>query len=124
MTITANLLMADLEPSIAFWERFGMELAVSVPHGGKIGFAILRGDGAELMLQSHDSAAADVESVADYCRQSKAVLFIKVPDFDQVLRALGDWPVAIPQRDTFYGMREIGVYEPGGHLVVFASRIS
>jgi hypothetical protein len=124
MKITANLMMADLEPSITFWERFGMEMTVSVPHGGTIGFAILQGDGAQLMLQSHDSAAADVVSVAEHCRQSKAVLFIEMPDFDKVLRALGDWPIAIPQRDTFYGMREIGVYEPGGHLVMFASRIS
>jgi len=26
------------------------------------------------------------------------------------------------ERTTFYGMREIGVYEPGGHVVVFAAR--
>jgi hypothetical protein len=26
------------------------------------------------------------------------------------------------ERTTFYGMREIGVFEPGGHTVVFAAR--
>ncbi|MBL8216327.1 MAG: hypothetical protein JNK87_36750 [Bryobacterales bacterium] len=124
MKITANLMMAELEPSVAFWQRFGMELTVSIPHGEKMGFAMLAGDGAELMLQSHASASEDVPAVEAHCRTSKAVLFIEMPDFDKVLQVLGDWPVAIPQRDTFYGMREIGVMEPGGHLVVFASRIS
>jgi hypothetical protein len=124
MKITANLMMAELEPSVAFWQRFGMELTVSVPHGDRMGFAILAGDGAELMLQSHASATEDVPSVGAHCRESKAVLFIEMADFQKVLSALGDWPVAIPQRDTFYGMREIGVLEPGGHLVVFASRLS
>ncbi len=124
MKITANLMMAELEPSVAFWQRFGMELTVSIPHGDKMGFAILSGDGAELMLQSHASAAEDAPVVEAHCQASKAVLFVEMPDFEKVLQSLGDWPVAIPQRDTFYGMREIGVFEPGGHLVVFASRIS
>jgi hypothetical protein len=30
--------------------------------------------------------------------------------------------VALPDRTTFYGMREIGVLEPSGHIVTFAAR--
>ncbi len=30
--------------------------------------------------------------------------------------------VAMPERKTFYGMREIVVREPGGNLVCFAAR--
>ena len=41
-------------------------------------------------------------------------------DLDAVDRALEDVPRALPRRRTFYGMDEIGVREPGGHVVMFA----
>jgi hypothetical protein len=41
-----------------------------------------------------------------------------------VLTRLNGYPVALPERTTFYGMREIGVFEPGGHTVIFAARAS
>jgi hypothetical protein len=27
------------------------------------------------------------------------------------------------ERTTFYGMREIGVFDPAGHIVIFAKRV-
>ncbi|MGH9417820.1 MAG: hypothetical protein ACRD01_14450 [Terriglobales bacterium] len=35
-------------------------------------------------------------------------------------RRLQGYPVALPERKTFYGMREIGVRDPGGNAVIFA----
>jgi hypothetical protein len=49
-------------------------------------------------------------------------LFIEVADLDAIAQALGDYPIALPRRTTFYGMHEIGVVEPGGHFVVFAQK--
>lgn len=48
---------------------------------------------------------------------------LDVPQGDPALRRLEGWPVTMPVRDTFYGMREIGVEAPGGHLIVFAVRV-
>lgn len=28
--------------------------------------------------------------------------------------------IVLPRRTTFYGMKEIGVREPGGHCIIFA----
>lgn len=124
MKITAILFMVSLEPSVEFWtKRIGFELTASVPHGGKLGFAMLHKGQTELMLQSHASAADDLVSVAEYCRTSKAVLFIEVEDFDDLKRRIAGIPVVLAERTTFYGMREIGIHEPGGHLVVFASPV-
>ena len=39
-------------------------------------------------------------------------------------RRLDGYPIVMPERVTFYGMREIGVSEPNGHTVVFAARTS
>jgi hypothetical protein len=49
-------------------------------------------------------------------------LFLEVDDFGDVLQRLQGYPVAMAERTTFYGMREIGVHEPGGHIVVFAAK--
>ena len=35
---------------------------------------------------------------------------------------LDGYPILMPERVSFYGMREIGVSEPGGHSVIFAAR--
>ena len=49
-------------------------------------------------------------------------LEIEVEDFADILKRLEGYPIALSERTTFYGMREIGVHEPGGHIVVFAAR--
>jgi len=40
---------------------------------------------------------------------------------DDLLKRLGSAPVVVPVRTTFYGMKEIGVREPGGNIVLFAA---
>jgi len=49
---------------------------------------------------------------------------IEVDDFPDTVKRLAGYPVAMPERDTFYGMREIGVFEPGGHIAVFAALLN
>jgi hypothetical protein len=34
--------------------------------------------------------------------------------------AMKDANVVVPLRTTFYGAKEIGVKDPGGHVIVFA----
>lgn len=125
MKLTPILFMERLEPSLDFWTgRIGLEVTATVPDdSGAAAFAILVKDGTELMLQSHASAAGDLASVAAICQASRAVLYLEVPDFADIERRLDGWPVAMPVRETFYGMREIGVVEPGGHLILFAAPI-
>ena len=40
---------------------------------------------------------------------------------DMVARLEG-YPITMPERTTFYGMREIGVFDPAGNIVIFAVR--
>ena len=121
MKITAVLIVEAVEPSLAFWvDRMGFEKTVEVPEGDRVGFAILVHDDTELMLQSSESVRKDMAEFAPSGPPSGVALFIEVADFEDVLRRLAGYPVAMPERTTFYGMREIGVREPGGHVVVFA----
>jgi uncharacterized glyoxalase superfamily protein PhnB len=50
-------------------------------------------------------------------------LYIEVDDFTDALERIRGAEVLVPQRDTFYGMREIYVREPQGQIVGFAARV-
>lgn len=122
MKITPVLIVEEIEKSLPFWiGRMGFEKTVEVPEGGRLGFAILVRDGAELMLQSVESARKDAPQFASKGQPGSVGMFIEVEDFGDVLKRLEGYPVALAERTTFYGMREIGVFEPGGHPVVFAA---
>jgi uncharacterized glyoxalase superfamily protein PhnB len=119
--ITTVLAVETVEPSLDFWQqRLGFECTVTVPHEDKLGFAILVKDNTELMLQSVASILADLGANTGEINGRSAALFMEVADLAAVEQALGDYPIEMPRRTTFYGMHEIGVREPGGHFVIFA----
>jgi catechol 2,3-dioxygenase-like lactoylglutathione lyase family enzyme len=122
MKITAVLLVDSIEKSLPFWvDRMGFTKTVDVPEGDVLGFAILVRDGAELMLQTIESVRKDAPQLVPQSAGYNVGLFVEVQDFADVLKRLDGYPVALPERVTFYGMREIGVREPNGHIVTFAA---
>ncbi len=42
---------------------------------------------------------------------------------DGIEKLLPFCKITVPERVTFYGMREIGVRAPGGHTVIFATPV-
>ena len=125
MKITAVLMVEEIEKSLPFWiDRMGFTKTVDVPEGDRLGFAILVRDGAEQMLQTIERVRKDTPQFAPESQSHDAGLFMEVDDFADILKRLGGYPTALAERTTFYGMREIGVREPSGHIVVFAARPS
>ena len=124
MKLTPVLIVESIEKSLPFWmERMGFQKTVEVPDGDGLGFVILARDGAELMMQTAASVRKDEPKFApDGLRTKGRGLFIEVNDFEDVKRRLDGYPIVMPERVTFYGMREIGVAEPNGHTVVFAAK--
>jgi uncharacterized glyoxalase superfamily protein PhnB len=124
MKITPVLIVSDIEKSIPFWvDRLGFEKIVEVPEGDKLGFVILTRGGAELMLQTKASVEKDTPQFSPASNSNQAALFIEVDDFEDILKRLGNYPIAMPERIAFYGMREIGVFDPNGHIIIFAARV-
>jgi catechol 2,3-dioxygenase-like lactoylglutathione lyase family enzyme len=122
MKITTNLFVDEIEKSLEFWvDRMGFTQTVGVPDGEKLGFVILVYEGAELMRQTLESLRKDESAFAPAAVGVGSGLFIEVADFDDVLKRLEGYPVAMPERTTFYGMREIGVRDPSGHIAIFAA---
>ena len=123
MKITPILTVERIETSLPFWvERMGFEKTVEMPDGDRLGFVILTRSGTELMLQTAESIQKDEPKFAPAGTGTRSSLYIEVDDFADTTKRLNGYPVAMPQRDTFYGMREVGVFEPNGHIVIFAAR--
>jgi uncharacterized glyoxalase superfamily protein PhnB len=122
MKITAVLMVDRVETSLPFWvDRMGFQKTVEVPDGDRLAFVILVRSGAELMLQTIESVRRDEPKFAPAQEPSGTALFVEVEDFEDVRQRLAGYPIAMAERTTFYGMREIGVFEPGGHIVTFAA---
>jgi hypothetical protein len=117
----APVIMVDaIEPCVPFWERLGFAKTAEVPEGDRLGFVILAKDSVEVMYQTHESVQKDAAGLVPRAHGHGAGFFIEVSDIESVVRALEGVDVVVPRRQTFYGMDEIGVREPGGHIVMFA----
>jgi uncharacterized glyoxalase superfamily protein PhnB len=128
MKITPVLIVEEVEKSLSFWvDRMGFEKTVEVPDGDRLGFVILARSGVELMIQSVASVQGDEPKFAPKFAAAGSsnvvALFIEVDDFEDVRKRLSGYPIAMAERKTFYGMVEIGVFEPNGHTAIFAARV-
>lgn len=125
--MTPIIYVDAVEPCLKLWvDRLGFTKTAEVPEenkpGNPLGFVILVKGPIELMLQTRKGADADNAALASY-HQAGANLYIEVADFPDLLRRIDGYPVTVPTRDTFYGMREISIKEPGGNILTFAAPI-
>lgn len=126
--LTPVLIVEDIEPCLGFWiDRLGFAKTAEVPEGDRLGFVILAKDGVEVMYQSVVSVEHDAPAVLGGRRAPSpggVSLFIEVSDVAAVERELAGLDRVVPRRQTFYGTDEVGVREPGGHVVMFAQHIA
>ena len=117
--LTPVLIVESIEACLPFWcDRLGMTRTTEVPHEDHIGFVILSGAGAELMLQSRASVAADVPALADDVYRT--ALFLEVEDLAPFRAAVAGLEPLFAERTTPYGSREIGLRDPEGNAVILA----
>ena len=121
--LTPVLFVQAIEPCLKFWvDQMGFQKMVEVPEGPRLGFVILTKGNVELMLQTFASADKDVPALSKEFRRSFTFLYVDVSNLDEIIQRLKDAKIVMPLRTTFYGMREISVREPGGHIVCFAQK--
>ena len=121
--LTPVIMVDAIENCVPFWERLGFTKTAEVPDGDRLGFVILMKDSVEVMYQTHESVEKDAAGLVPRAHGHGAALFIEVSEIESVARALDGIEIVVPRRQTFYGMDEIGVREPGGHVVMFAQPI-
>jgi uncharacterized glyoxalase superfamily protein PhnB len=127
---TPIITVDEIEPCLPFWtDALGFEVTATVPHGDKVGFAMLHNGSVELMYQSRASIEADLgasgapEGLGAELASGTSTLFVEVEALDPVVAALEGAEVVVPRRQTFYGMDEIFVRAPCGTLVGFAATV-
>lgn len=121
--ITPILFAHDVQSCVTFWSDLGLEVKLVVPAHDEegIAFAILSSGDSELMYRSFASAAAQdataIEGVA------ASVIYIDLDSLKPVLDRRHDLTVAVDTHETAYGMFEIYVRDPAGHLIGFAAPV-
>src|SRR5258708_38101117 len=124
--ITPVLLVKEIEPVLPFWvDRLGFTKTIEVPDGNKLGFAAFQKGTAEVMYQTYASVEKDApSSMSAEARKGPTYLYMEVDNLDAVLAAMKDIKIVMPVRTAFYGMREFGVRDPGGHFITFAQPVA
>ncbi len=124
--ITPVLLVKEIESIVPFWvDRLGFTKTIEVPDGNKLGFAAFQKGAAEVMYQTYASVEKDAPaSMSAEARKGPTYLYLEVGDLDAVLAAMKDVKIVMPVRTAFYGMREFGVQDPGGHFITFAQPVT
>lgn len=119
--LTPVLHVEAIEPVLPFWEALGFRRTVEVPADDRLGFVILARESIELMYVTWAWLAIDMPAVAaGAARHAKSFLYVEVRDLAAIEAALPRAARFLERRETFYGAIEIGLREPGGHLVTFA----
>jgi uncharacterized glyoxalase superfamily protein PhnB len=118
--ITPVLYVKEIEPCLKFWvERAGFQTTAEVPDGDKLGFVALQKGNVELMYQTFASQEKDTPGWSKQF-SGPTFLYIEVDDLSALISAMKGVTVELPERTTFYGAREIGYRDPGGHVILFA----
>ncbi len=118
--LTPVLLVEEIEPCVKFWERVGFAKTIEVPDGNKLAFVILQKGNVEVMYQSYASVEKDVPSNPLLAKRGPSFLYVEVASLDDTMAGMKGVEVVMPVRTTFYGSKEIGYKDPGGHMITFA----
>ena len=124
--LTPVLFVEKIEPVLPFWtEHLGFVKTVEVPDGDRLAFVILQQGTVEVMYQTYASVEKDAPpSMSAEARKGPTYLYMEVDNLDAVLAAVKDVKIVMPVRTAFYGMREFGVQDPGGHFITFAQAVA
>jgi len=119
--LTPILFVEKIEPVLPFWtQHLGFIKTVEVPEGDRLGFVILQQGNVEVMYQTFASVDKDMPAIAPDVRRGPTFLYVEVENLDALKPALQSADVYMPERNTFYGAREIGVRDAAGHFLTFA----
>jgi hypothetical protein len=112
-----------IEDSLPFWvDRLGFQTRNETFHGDTLGFVMcVRGD-LTVELQTRASIAADLPDLAGL--SGLATLYFPVDDLAPIENALSGYDRVIARRDAVYGMREVILRDPSGHIVTFGTPLA
>jgi len=123
-TITANLMVPDVDKTVAFYrDKLGFETVVTVPDQAPLEWAMLKRDDVVLMFQETGSLTGEYPVLKDRAPGGGLSLFVNVSNVDGLFAALRDTVEVLKEpHTTFYGMREFAILDCNGQVLTFAQR--
>lgn len=133
--ITANLMVANVNEALDFYEKvLGFALVMGVPEDSQqivtslaghtpLGFAIVKRDEAELMLQSQRSLAGELPEFQKRPVGGAVTLYFQIANARELYdRIKGQVTILKDLHRTFYGAEEFHIRDCNGYVLTFASR--
>ncbi|MBA2301833.1 MAG: VOC family protein [Acidobacteria bacterium] len=130
--VTPNLIVTDIDRSTAFYrDVLDFAIVATVPDAAPFVFVWLQRDGVSVFLNLMAAAAEDLPQFAARSVGGTNALFITLeaesPEsgIDALFQQIeGRTKVVMPLKTQFYGMREFGVEDPDGYVILFAQRVA
>lgn len=130
--VTPNLIVADLDRSLRFYrDILGFATIATVPDDAPYVFAWVQRGNVSVFLNAREGVAEDLPALAARPIGGTNTLFvvIEAESAQEGVDALhaelrGKVAVVMPLKTQFYGMREFGVEDPDGYVILFAQRVA
>lgn len=134
-SLTPNLMTENVNETIQFYcDRLGFQFQMGLPLSTEkplrefspdipLQFAMINRNGTMLMLQSRASLAEECERFTNMPVAASTTFYLEMDDLDTVLAKLDDdVQIVVPERTTFYGMRELWILDNNGYVITLAKK--
>jgi uncharacterized glyoxalase superfamily protein PhnB len=124
--ITPNLMVENVEETIAFYGRLGFAATATVPkegapsNGGGLQFAILVRDNLMLMFQDRESLIGEYPILNTEKTQPSITLYVVVDDVQKYYDDMkSKYNLQAELHKTFYGANEFAIKDNNGYILTF-----
>lgn len=123
--LTPNLLVANVERSLAFYvDVLGFERGMTVPEESPFVFAAVTGGPVEIFVNDAAGAIKEYPAFAGRPLGTTGTMYIEVEGVDALHDRLKPTvPIVMPLVTQFYGAREFAIEDPDGYMITFAERV-
>ena len=123
--LTPNLLVANVERSLAFYEGvLGFARGFTVPEQSPFVFASVTGGPVEIFFNDAAGAIKEYPGFGGKPIGATGTMYIEVEGVDALHDRLKPTvPIVMPLLTQFYGMREFAIEDPDGYVITFAQRV-
>jgi uncharacterized glyoxalase superfamily protein PhnB len=119
--LSPNILVSDVEKSLAFYSLLGFEKLTQVPEQGKAQWAMLKANEVTIMIQDKKSAEGDLPFRYTNGQNSGILLYIDVENVEEIRTNIDGKALIIKDiHSTFYGTNELIIADPDNYLLIFA----
>ena len=127
--LTPNLLVADVERSLAFYTNvLGFERGATVPEQPPFVFGSVVSGPLEIFFNERETAVKEYPALGGKPIGMTGTMFIELEGTGKI-EALHDRlkaivPIVMPLVTQWYGVKEFAIADPDGYVITFAERVA